>query len=123
MAVKMVEKHEGKVLELQASGKLTHEDYQQFVPEVDRLVKTHGKINVLFEMVDFHGWEAAALWDELKFDLTHLSQINRLAMVGNKKWEQGMANFCAPFNHADVRFFDPTQYAEARAWLGIPPVL
>jgi hypothetical protein len=119
----MVEKQEGKILEIQASAKLTHEDYHQFVPEFDRLVKLHGKINVLFEMVDFHGWEVAAIWDDLKFNLTHLSQINRLAMVGNKKWEQGMANFCAPFTHSDVRFFDPTQFAEARDWLGIPPVL
>lgn len=123
MAVKMVEQHEGKILELQATNRLTHEDYEQFVPEFERLAKKYSKINVLFEMVDFHGWEAAALWDDVKFNLTHLSQINRLAMVGNKKWEQGMANFCAPFTHADVRFFDPTQFAEARAWLGIPPVL
>jgi hypothetical protein len=74
-------------------------------------------------MVDFHGWQAMALWDDLKFSLTHLMQIDRLAMVGNKLWEEGLANFCAPFTHADVRFFDPTQYAEARAWLGLHPRL
>ena len=123
MAVRMAERHDGTILEVQVRDKLTHEDYHQFVPEFERLVKQHGKINVLFEMVDFHGWEAAAMWDDVKFNLTHLSQINRLAMVGNKKWEQGMANFCAPFGHADVRFFDPTQFAEARAWLGIRPLL
>ena len=59
--------------------------------------------------------EKTRAWDD--------SWVNGLAMVGNKKWEQGMANFCAPFTHADVRFFDPTQFAEARDWLGIPPVL
>lgn len=123
MPVKLTERHDGKILEVQASGRLSHEDYRQFVPAFERLTKQHGKINVLFEMVDFHGWEAAALWDDLKFNLTHLSQIERLAMVGNKKWEQGMANFCAPFTHADVRFFDPTQFADARDWLGIPPML
>jgi len=123
MPVELTERHDGKILEVQASGRLSNEDYRQFVPAFERLTKQHGKINVLFEMVDFHGWEAAALWDDLKFNLTHLSQIERLAMVGNKKWEQGMANFCAPFTHADVRFFDPTQFADARDWLGIPPML
>lgn len=123
MSVKLVEKKDGQILEIQAGGKLTHADYAQFVPAFERLVKQHGKINVLVELVDFHGWDAAALWDEVKFDLKHLSQIKRLALVGNKVWEEGVANFCAPFVSADVRFFDPTQFAEARAWLGIPPVL
>ena len=121
MAVKMTETNHGNVLEIQATEKLTHADYQQFVPEFERLATKHGKINILFEMVNFHGWDATAMWDDLKFNLNHLSQINRLAMVGNKKWEQGMANFCAPFTHADVRFFDPTQFADARVWLGIQP--
>ena len=90
MPVKLTERHDGKILEVQASGRLSHEDYRQFVPAFERLTKQHGKINVLFEMVDFHGWEAAALWDDLKFNLTHLSQIERLAMVatrsGSKAW-------------------------------------
>ena len=61
MPVKLTERHDGKILEVQASGRLSHEDYRQFVPAFERLTKQHGKINVLFEMVDFHGWEAAKL--------------------------------------------------------------
>lgn len=120
MAIKLTEKNDGKMLEIQVSGKLTHEDFQHFVPEFERLVKQHGKIRVLFDMVNFHGWEAAALWDEIKFDLKHFKDIERLAMVGNKTWEKWMAGFCKPFTTAEVRFFDPTQYAEGRVWLGIP---
>ena len=56
------------------------------VPEFGRLVKQHAKINVLFEMVDFRGWKAAALWDDIKFDLKHFAGIERLAMVGEKQW-------------------------------------
>ena len=61
MAIKLGENDGGKVLELQVSGKLAKEDYAHFVPEFDRLVKQHGKIRVLFEMVEFHGWEAGVL--------------------------------------------------------------
>ena len=62
MAIQLTEKNGGKVLEVQVSGKLDHEEYKHFVPEFERLVKQHGKIRVLFEMADFHGWEGAALW-------------------------------------------------------------
>ena len=117
MAITLAEKNGGKILEVHVSGKLIHEDYQQFVPEFERLVKQHGKIRVLFELADFHGWECAALWDDLKFDLKHFSDIQLLAMVGVKKWEKAMSVFCKPFTTAKIRCFDKAQAAEARAWL------
>lgn len=117
MAIHLVEKNGGKVLVVEVSGKLTHEDYQHFVPEFERLVKQFGKIRVLFEMADFHGWEGGALWDDIKFDLKHFSDIERLAMVGDKKWEKGMSVFCKPFTTATIRYFDKAQAAEGLAWL------
>jgi len=117
MAIKLNETNEGEVLEVQVSGKLAHEDYQHFVPEFERLLKQHGKIRVLFEMVDFHGWEGAAMWDDIKFDVKHFSDIDRLAMVGDRKWEKGMSIFCRPFTTAKIRYFDHTAIAEARAWV------
>jgi hypothetical protein len=117
MAIKLSEKNDGKILEVQVSGKLAHADYQQFGPEFDRLVKKHGKLRILFEMVDFHGWEAAALWDDVKLDMKHFSHIERLAIAGETKWEKGMSIFCRPFTTAKIRYFDRTDIAEARIWL------
>lgn len=117
MGIKLREKANSKVLEVQINGKLTHEDYQHFVPKFEQMVKEHGKIRVLFEMVDFHGWQAAALWDDIKFDLKHFSHIERLAMVGDKKWEKGMSVFCRPFTTARIRYFDTADANEARTWL------
>lgn len=117
MAIKLNEKSDGKMLEVQVGGKLHHEDYKHFVPEFERLVKKHGKIRVLFEMSDFHGWEASALWDDVKFDAKHFADIERLAMVGDKKWEHGMSVFCRPFTTAKIRYFDKTEADKAHAWL------
>lgn len=117
MATKLNENDESKVLEVQVTGKLTHDDYQRFTPTFERLVKQHGKIRVLFNMVDFHGWEAGALWDDIKFDVKHFSDIERLAMVGDKKWEKGMSAFCRPFTTAKIQYFDAAAIEEARAWL------
>jgi TusA-related sulfurtransferase len=55
MAVKMKDLNSGKVLELHLTGRLAKEDYEKFVPEVERLVEEHGKIRMLVEMHDFHG--------------------------------------------------------------------
>jgi len=117
MAVKLTESAGGRMLEIQVSGKLTHDDYRQFVPEFERLVKEHGKIRLLFEMVDFHGWKLGAMWDDIKFDAKHFADIERLAMVGDKTWEKGMSAFCKPFTKASIRYFDHTAISEARAWI------
>ena len=111
------EKDSGKVLEVQVSNKLAARDYATLMPEFERLVNRHGKISVLFEMVDFHGWEAGALWDDIKFDVKHFSDIERLAMVGDKKWEKGMSTFCRPFTSAKIQYFDRAEIDRARAWL------
>jgi len=116
MAIQLLETEGGKVLEVQVSGKLVREDYEHFVPEFGRLVKQHGKLRVLFEMVDFHGWKAAALWADIKFDVTHCADMERLAMVGDKRWEKGMSVFCRPFTAAKIRYFDRAAIGEARAW-------
>lgn len=117
MNVTLQEKNLGKVVEVHATGKLTTEDYERFVPEIERLVKQHGKIRLLFAMHDFHGWSAGALWQDLKFDLKHFSDIERLAIVGEKKWEKGMATFCKPFTTAEIRYFDQAEADQARAWI------
>ncbi len=117
MSIELQEKNDGKVVEVKATERLTTEDYQRFVPEIERLVKQHGKIRLLFEMHDFHGWTAGALWQDLKFDLKHFRDIERLALVGERKWQKGMATFCKPFTTAEIRYFDQAQADEARTWL------
>jgi SpoIIAA-like len=117
MPAQLKEKDGGRILEVQVSGKLVHTDYQRFVPEFDRLVEKHGKISLLFEMVDFHGWEAQAAWDDLRLGIKHFSDIERIAMVGEQKWQEWMAIFCRPFTTAKIRYFESDAIAEARNWL------
>jgi hypothetical protein len=119
MAVTLTE-NDG-ILEVRVTGKLTDEDYQQFVPAFESLANRHGKIRLLFEMVDFHGWTAVALWDDVKFDMAHFSAIERLAFVGDARWERGMALFCQPFTTATIRFFESAAIQEARDWLSSEP--
>ena len=68
-----------------------------------------------FSELDFHGWTAAAR-DDVKFDLKHFSDIERLALVGDKRWEQGMSVLCRPFTKASIRFFPSGAIQEARTW-------
>jgi hypothetical protein len=99
------------------SGKLHDEDYKKFVPLVDAEIAREGKVNVLAQFHDFHGWDAKALWDDIKFSTTHCTKIKRIALVGDKTWEKWMATVCKPFTLAKVKYFDVAQLDAAKAWL------
>ena len=117
MTIQFTEEDGGKMLVVRVSEKLEKADYEHFVPEFERLVRKNGKLRVLFDMTDFHGWEVGALWEDVKFDIKHFADIERLAMVGEKKWQQGMATICKPFTQATVRYFDHAEVNDARDWL------
>jgi len=105
------------IVKVRAAGKLTKEDYAVFVPEIERLIQEHGKVRMLLVLADFHGWTMSALWEDTKFDVRHFNDIERLAMVGDKKWEKGMALFCRPFTTAKIRYFDVADEGEAERWI------
>jgi hypothetical protein len=117
MSLHIIENTGGSILELEASGKLAASDFQSLESTFQRLVKQYGKIRVLFIMRDFHGWEPVAFWDEVKFDLKHFGDIERLAMIGDKQWEKFLGVFGRPFTAAEIRYFDKSELAEARSWL------
>ena len=107
----------GKTLHVQVSGKLSKETYEVFLPAIVAQIKEHVKIRILFEMHDFHGWTMGAMWEDLKFDFAHWKDIERLAIVGESKWEAGMAVFCKPFTAAKIQYFDHAKLDEAKAWI------
>lgn len=117
MSVQWKEERESNVVEVTASGQLTKEDYEQFVPIIERRISEQEKVRLLFRMRDFHGWKVTALWEDLRFDVRHFRDIERLAIVGDRAREHGMAQFCKSFTTAAIRYLEPEQEQEARAWL------
>ncbi len=107
----------GNLLEVRLAGKLTKEFYERLAPEVEKMIAEHGKLRILMIMHDFHGWTAGALWEDIKFEFKHWRDIEKVAMVGESKWEKGMATFCKPFTKATIRYFDSKQIDEARKWI------
>lgn len=117
MPINLSDSNDGGVLEVVASGTLVHDDYRMFEAKFAELRRKHPKLRVLFEMVNFHGWDAVGLWDDLKFDFTHTDDVERFAMVGDKHWEKQISAVGKFLTSAEVRYFDLSQLDEARRWV------
>lgn len=116
-SVQLKETLNSNVVIVKVTGKLEKEDYDIFVPELQKAIEQHGKIRILLELEDFHGWTAGAIWEDTKFDARHFNDIERIAFVGDKKWEHGMAVFCNAFTTAAIRYFDERLRDEAEQWI------
>jgi hypothetical protein len=117
MSYQILQENGGRNLLIHVRGKLAKTDYKDFSQEFEQNVRHHGKLGVLFDMTGFHGWKPSALWDEIKFNAHHRVDVDRLAMVGDKKWQHGLALFCKPFTSTPIQYFNQGDLADARTWL------
>ncbi|WOG25721.1 STAS/SEC14 domain-containing protein [Endozoicomonas sp. 8E] len=104
-------------LNFKAVGKLTHEDYQIITPMIDSALEgvQSPSIDAFFDLRELQGWEARVAWDDFKLGLKHGKDFNRVALLGNKKWQEVATKVSKWFISGDVQFFEDEQ--EARNWL------
>jgi len=105
------------IIAVRAEGVLTDADYQKFLPELEQLIEREGPISAYVDLQDFKRWEAKAAWEDLKFGLAHDVDFERIAVVGNSKWQQWMVKVSNIFFTADMRYFSAEEKQEAMDWL------
>ena len=108
---------EKNIFAFRVSGRLTDDDYQQFLPRLDELIKAHGRISLLIELDDFRGWELKAAWDDLKYGLEHEDDFERIAIVGDKRWYGWFVKLAGAMSSTDIRYFNRDDLEAAWTWL------
>lgn len=105
------------ILAFRASGKLTDADYKQLLPVLETMIRKTGRISLYIEAQDFKGWEAQAVWDDMRFDFQHDNDFKRIAIVADKPLVHAAIGFINFFSHIDMRFFDVSDSEAAWDWL------
>jgi len=104
-------------MEVVMIGKLKHEDYQLFVPMIDKALKNAKglEVDLLVDMRSFKGWEFMAAWDDFKFGVKHRNAFDKIAIVGNKKWEEASVGMMSHLMKGKSKFFKERE--KALSWL------
>ena len=104
-------------LSLKAIGTLTHEDYQVITPMIDSALASvkQPNVDVLIDGTELEGWELRAAWDDFKLGLKHNNEFNKIAIYGNKNWQEKTAKVGSWFLSGEVKYFD--NLLEATHWL------
>lgn len=104
-------------LSLKAVGKLTHDDYKTITPMIDSATTgiDSPKISAIVDGTELQGWELRAAWDDFKIGLKHGSEFEKIAIYGNKGWQEMAAKVGSWFMSGQIKYFE--DYSEAVAWL------
>ncbi|CAA6807689.1 MAG: Unknown protein [uncultured Thiotrichaceae bacterium] len=109
---------DGNTIAIRASGKLTHEDYQVFLPQLETHMRTFEQVSILLELDNFSGWELDAAKDDFNFGMSHWAGFERIAIVGDKAWEYWMTLMAKPFiSQGEVQYFNRENLQDAWDWL------
>ncbi len=104
-------------LSLKAIGKLTHKDYETITPMIDSALDAvkDPQVKVLIDGTEMEGWELRAAWDDFKLGLKHGNEFVKIAIHGNKNWQEITAKIGSWFISGEVKYFDSKK--EALVWL------
>lgn len=104
-------------LSLKAVGKLTHADYEMITPLIDAALASvkEPKVDALIDATELEGWELRAAWDDFKLGLKHHNEFNKIAIWGNKNWQEIAAKVGSWFISGEVKYFH--HLTEATSWL------
>jgi len=108
---------EDRVLEAEVEGRILHDDYVTMIPLLEQAIKEHGSLRCVIDIKSIKGYEPRAMFDDLKFDLTHIRKIERCAILCDKGWLVWVMKFSGlimPFTK--IKCFEPGQHDQARTW-------
>ncbi len=108
---------QGSFIELVASGKVDRSDYASVAPQLEEAASS-GNMRSLIQLKDFEGWTTGGLIEEFKFDAEHRDDLEKTAIVGDRKWERWATRLSRPFFSGKMRFFEDA--AQARRWVQAP---
>lgn len=97
-------------------GEFTLADFKAFEEQSLYKLKSHGTINLLFDLRTMIDYTVDVAWEELKFfSREHNHDFSKIAVVTDDQWLTWQAWISRIFVDADIKVF--MDYDEARSWV------
>ncbi len=107
-----------RVVSLKVTVKLTESELTAAQQAVADVIREQGKVRILVNAEDFDGWEQGGAWDDFSFEEQFDPYIEKMAFIGDRKWEQLVRLFSnEAFRQFPMEYFGPAASEQANAWL------
>lgn len=102
---------------IEANGKFTVEDTQRIFPQLETALENHEKLHFYIDLRDLSGTELTALKEDLQFDIKYGDRFGRVAIVGERSWQDWATKIFSLFFNTPTRFFEQTETEQAWQWV------
>jgi SpoIIAA-like len=99
-------------------------DYEKIHPLIHNIIRTGKKVRWYFEMECATSENSGGFWEdgllEVKYskaDFIHADDIDRIAIIGEQKWQKLMYSIMQPFTKARIMYFGMTEKEKALQWI------
>jgi hypothetical protein len=104
-------------LVVRLSGKISGQEYQQFLQAIQERMNAGGPVNLVVELKDFEFYgDLEAAKDDVKFAFGEYRHIHRAAFVGDQNWIGWLTRFMGPFTHTEEKHFPAGHLDAAVDW-------
>jgi len=109
------------VLTIKITGKLRQSELAAAQKNAAEILRKRGDSRVLILAEKFEGWEKGGDWGDLSAQTQLDEQIERIAIVGEKRWEDVALLFTGKgIRKVEIEYFAPMEVSRARSWLSSP---
>ncbi len=117
--VELIESVPDNTIAITAVGKVTGKDYETvIIPLIEEKLGRHEKLRLLYHCgPEMDGFDAAAVWDDAKVGLAHLTAWEKIALVSDQHWILQSVKALGFLMPCEVRVFEGDKLEEAKAWI------
>ena len=121
MSIEIVNASKG-VLTFKVTGQLNQAEFAAAQKRAGEIIRQQGKVRLLVLIENFVGMEKAGDWGDVSFQADYDAFIEKLAIVGDRKWEDVALLFTGKgVRRVPIEYFPPADLAKARTWLADNP--
>ena len=107
----------GNILGFKIIADITEKQQEQICEILEKRISESGKIRLLLVIEAHEPMDAESLLFNLNFALKYSDNIDRMALVRSKAWEETWMGLFGLFSHIRTRYFDRSEIKEAWKWM------
>lgn len=120
MGAEITDHHEG-IVTVKLNGMLTQSELAHLQKATADIIRAQGKVRILVLAGQFTGWERGD-WNDFSFESEFDPSIEKMAIVGDKRWEDLALLFTArDLRQFPIEYFAMGDLETARAWIKAYP--
>jgi len=120
MGINTLDQRQGNVFGFEVAGKLTPQELEEFLPNLETaVIEANNRLRLLIDVTKMESADVKSEWEAFEFLKKHIQDIEYIAIIGAHSWTKVMSEVLAGsiFVEAETRYFKTDEMEHAWTWL------